>query len=137
MGFPLGYQMITRGIVSKPIRKNDHQFLIDASFNEGFSGGVVLAIRDGIPNFELVGLGKSASVSYENILIPEKLEYQRRYNPDIPYTGEAYVKVRKDFNYGITRAISSQAIIRFYRKHRKKLLEQGYDLDNLFFTDHP
>jgi hypothetical protein len=124
--------MITRGIVSKPIQRNDDIFLIDASFNEGFSGGVVLAIKDGVPNFELVGLGKSASASYENILVPEEKEYEKRYNEDVPYEGEVYVTRKREVNYGITRAISSNAIVKFYNKNRKEMLEKGYNLDMIF-----
>jgi len=132
MGFPLGYQMITRGIISKPARKNDNYFLIDATFNEGFSGGIILAIRDGVPNFELVGIGRSASLRSENILVPEKKEYEMVYNESIPYEGKMYVKLRKDVNYGVTKAISSYAIKEFYRKNRNVLLTKGYDLDHIF-----
>jgi len=54
MGFPVGHKMITKGIVSSPRMDRNTAFMIDAPFNRGSSGGIVLAIRDGIPNFELV-----------------------------------------------------------------------------------
>ena len=41
MGFPLGHAMITRGIVSDPYKIRKGSFLIDAVFNQGFSGGPV------------------------------------------------------------------------------------------------
>lgn len=129
MGYPLGYNMITRGIVS-PGR--DDYFLIDASFNEGFSGGIVLAIKDGIPNFEVVGIGKSASATFENILVPEKESHEVVYNPDVPYTEDVYVRNRKMVNYGITKAISTSAIREFYKENREGLEGKGYYLVGFF-----
>jgi hypothetical protein len=134
MGYPLGYQMITRGIISKPVSSRDDFFLIDASFNEGFSGGIVLAIKDGVPNFELVGLGKSASATYENFLVPEKEQYEMLYNEEVPYEGNVYARQKKTVNYGVTRAISANAMIRFYKDHRKDLTAKGYQMD-YFFLD--
>ncbi len=132
MGYPIGYQMITRGIVSRPKTfKLDH-FLIDAAFNEGFSGGVVLAIKDGVPNFEMVGVGKSASGSFESTLVPEKQDHEFLYNPDVPYSGEVYVNLRKKVNYGITYAISTQAIRSFYKDNKLILEMNGYYLDRFF-----
>lgn len=135
LGYPLGYQMITRGIVSKAMQQKSNYFLIDASFNQGFSGGPVLAIKDGVPNFELVGIGKSASATTENVLIPEKRDFEKAYNPEIPYDGDVYVEVRKNVNYGITKAVNTDAIRRFYKKNRKDLLERGYDLDYFFLAN--
>ena len=48
LGYPIGNKMITRGIVSNPGNAANSTFLIDALFNKGFSGGLVLAIRDGV-----------------------------------------------------------------------------------------
>ena len=129
MGYPLGYPMITRGIVS-PGR--DDYFLVDASFNEGFSGGIVLAIKDGIPNFELVGIGKSASATFENIVVPEKESHEMVYNPEVPYQEDLYVKNRKVVNYGITKAISSKAIREFYQENKESLESREYYLSTFF-----
>jgi hypothetical protein len=138
MGYPLGYQMITRGIISKPVNRRDEYFLIDASFNEGFSGGIVLAIRDGVPNFELVGLGKSASATLENFLVPEKQHYEQRYNSRIPYTNDVFVEEKKLVNYGVTRAVASHAMKRFYRQNMDALKAKGYNMDYFFLsTDEP
>ena len=67
-GYPAGHQMVTHGIVSNPVPTRNNEFIIDASFNTGISGGAVLAIRDGVPNFELVGIAKSVSAKYSNVL---------------------------------------------------------------------
>jgi S1-C subfamily serine protease len=132
MGFPQGFQMITRGIVSRPVQARSEYFLIDAVFNEGFSGGIVLAIRDGVPNFELVGIGKSASGTFENVLVPYEDNYDMIYNPNIPYTDEVYVKLRKQVNYGITYAISTLSLRKFYKKHKENLEMRGYLLAPFF-----
>jgi len=126
MGYPSGYQMITRGIVSTPGGKYKKNFLIDALFNKGISGGIVLAIKDGVPNFELVGMAKSVAASYENILIPEEESHVKRYNPNTPYTGNVFVKVKKEINYGITYSVASNSIKNFFKKHRSELAEKGY-----------
>jgi hypothetical protein len=132
MGFPLGYQMVTRGIVSKPVPFTEDSFLIDAVFNEGFSGSIVLAIMDGVPNFQLVGLGKSAAATFDNILVPSSPEHEMIYNPNVPYTGEIFVNMKKDVNYGITYAISTQPIREFFKENRDSLEEKGYYLDSFF-----
>jgi len=126
MGYPSGYQMITRGIVSTPGGKHKKNFLIDALFNKGISGGIVLAIKDGVPNFELVGMAKSVSANYENVLIPAEENHIRQYNPNVPYEDKVYVKVRKKINYGITYSVASNSIVKFIKKNEVLLADQGY-----------
>lgn len=126
MGYPSGYQMITRGIVSTPGGKHKKNFLIDALFNKGISGGIVLAIRDGVPNFEMVGMAKSVAASYENILVPEEESHVRKYNPSMAYDGSTYVKVKKNINYGITYSVAANSIRDFIKDNEMKLAEQGY-----------
>ncbi|MCK7529466.1 MAG: hypothetical protein MZV64_73895 [Ignavibacteriales bacterium] len=48
--------MVTKAIVSNPSRDESGSFLVDAVVNNGMSGGLVLAIKDGVPNFEMVGM---------------------------------------------------------------------------------
>ncbi|NIT56054.1 MAG: hypothetical protein GWN00_07385, partial [Aliifodinibius sp.] len=76
LGFPGGKKMVTTGIVSSPNRTGEHHFLLDALFNRGLSGGIVLAIRDGIPNFELVGVVNSVAAESEIVLAPHRLAGQ-------------------------------------------------------------
>lgn len=128
MGYPSGYQMITRGIVSTPGGKHKKNFLIDALFNKGISGGIVLAIKDGVPNFELVGMAKSVSASYENILVPLEENHVKKYNRNVPYTDNIYVKVKKEINYGITYSVASNAIVDFIERNQDSLEAKGYYL---------
>lgn len=132
MGYPAGYQMVTRGIVSYPKVNKKGEFLIDALFNQGISGGIVLAIRDGVPNFELVGIAKSVSASYKNVLKPVNESHQEMYNPNIPYEDELYVKVEKEINYGVTFTVSIGEIRNLYYLNRDEFVVRGANLDGFF-----
>ncbi len=131
-GYPAGHQMVTRGIVSNPNLTKNGEFIIDALFNTGISGGIVLAVRDGVPNFELVGIAKSVSAKYRNVLKPENERHQEVYNPNIPYSGNIYVKTEKDINYGVTFTVSMGVIRRFYLENRFRFIQGGYLLDDFF-----
>jgi len=130
MGYPSGYQMITRGIVSTPGGKHKKSFLIDALFNKGISGGIVLAIKDGVPNFEFVGMAKSVSATFENVIVPEEESHVKTYNPNVQYDGHVYVKVKKEINYGITYSVASNTIVEFVRDNKLELARKGYLLSS-------
>lgn len=132
LGYPAGHQMVTRGIVSNPRVNKKGEFLIDALFNQGISGGIVLAVRDGVPNFELVGIAKAVSASYKNVLKPVHESHQEVYNPNIPYEGDLFVKIEKDINYGITFTISIEKIRNLYYLNRDLFVVNGYNLDAFF-----
>jgi hypothetical protein len=132
IGYPMGYKMITNGIVSSPNRDKKGSYLTDAPFNRGFSGGVVFAIRDGVPHFELVGMAKSVAANYEFVLTPSKDFDRSSFVPGVPYEGDVFVEQKTDIRYGITMSVSTEAIGQFIRDHRTELLTKGYDLANLF-----
>ena len=132
LGYPAGYQMVTRGIVSNPNPGGKGEFLVDALFNTGVSGGIVLAVRDGVPNFELVGVAKSVSAKYKNVLRPHKQSHEEIYNANVPYYGEIYVKLEKDINYGVTFAVTIESVEKMYQRNRRKFLRAGYMLDDFF-----
>ncbi|MBK7173375.1 MAG: trypsin-like peptidase domain-containing protein [Bacteroidales bacterium] len=126
-GYPVGQLMITKGIVSKAPDKTSN-FLTDASFNEGLSGGIVLAIKDGVPNFELVGISRSVSARNEYFLKPEKDIHEFNYNPSIPYSGPLYVNQKKDINYGVSFVIPINHIKQFILDNHKDLASKGFDI---------
>ncbi len=130
MGYPMNYKMITKGIVSSPNRDESGSFLIDAVFNRGFSGGIVLAVRDGVPNFEFVGLVRSVPAEYEYVLKPEVLDDGYEFNPLIPYKGNIMVEQKVNIKYGVTRVIPIETIRNFINKNADKLLKYGYIFDN-------
>jgi hypothetical protein len=127
-GYPINYQMITKAIVSSPNRDSQGSFLVDAVVNPGFSGGLVLAIRDGVPHFEMVGMVQWVPEDEETFLAPKKLNSGRTYNTLIPYTGEIFPVKHKSIKYGITKVIPVEAIKSFLNKHRVRLKSEGYEI---------
>ncbi len=130
LGYPMNYKMVTKGIVSSPNRDDAGSFLIDAVFNRGFSGGIVLAIRDGVPNFELVGLVRSVPAEYEYTIKPEIPTDDYEFNPLVPYKGQFYIDQKVNIKYGVTRVIPIETIIDFVKRNYDLLLNNGYSLDN-------
>jgi Trypsin-like peptidase domain len=127
-GYPAGYQMITKGIVSNPNRDKQGSFLTDAVSNRGFSGGIVLAIRDGVPNFELVGMVTLVPARQQFYMTPFKEGEIVDFELDAPYKGDVYVESRSDIIYGIAPAISSEVIVDFLEKNQEQLQEKGYNV---------
>ncbi len=125
IGFPKGHLMVTTGLVSSPNRDRFHSFLSDALFNPGFSGGVVVAIRGGIPRFEWVGIARSASANREWLVVPNEdlLQDQILHHP---YQHELYVEEKTRIEYGITHIVSSYRIQNFLQEHSDALEDQGY-----------
>lgn len=130
-GYPMNYKMISKGIVSSPGREKN-TFLIDAVFNRGSSGGIVLAIRDGIPNFELVGLVKSVPADFQYAVHPLSKTSDIEYNPMIPYKGELYVQKEQIMRTGITKVIGIEVIIEFIKQNKNFLINKGFFVSNLF-----
>jgi hypothetical protein len=131
IGYPKGYLMVTRGIVSQPDRDHKGSFLVDALFNRGFSGGIVLAIKDGVPNFEMVGLASSVSADFEYNIVPPQDVERSGFDPRIPFEGDVYVEFNRDINYGITFIVSTEIILNFIQENIDHLKNQGYDLSFL------
>jgi hypothetical protein len=129
-GYPAGYRVVTKGIVSNPNRDKYGAFLTDAVFNRGFSGGVILAVRDGVPNFELVGMVKLVPGHQQFYMSPVKDGEMIEYDPETPYAGDIYVDSRIDIIYGVAPAIPSEMIIEFLSSNQEKLSEKGYHLSS-------
>ena len=117
---------MTKGIVSSPEKTKNGFFLIDAVFNKGFSGGLVFAIKDGVPNFEIVGMAKSAASQNDNIIVPEKKTHEMLYNPTIPYEGKIFVQHRESIKYGITYVTTIETIQEFLEDNKELLESKGY-----------
>ncbi len=127
-GYPINYQMVTKAIVSSPNRDSQGAFLVDAVVNPGFSGGLVLAIRDGVPHFEMVGMVQWVPEEEEVFLAPRKLGGGKKYNTLIPYDGEDYPRIHKNIKYGITKIIPVEEIKEFLHKNRVRLKSEGYEI---------
>jgi hypothetical protein len=134
-GYPSGFRMVTKGIVSNPNRDKRGTFLLDAVFNRGFSGGIAFAIRDGVPNFELVGMVKLVSGHSAYVLAPAPGADTPEYESGVPYTGDIFVERRTDIEYGIAQAVPVEAIVEFVQEHRVDLATRGYAVH--FPSAHP
>lgn len=131
-GYPINYKMISKALVSSPDHINGHSFLIDVVFNRGSSGGLVLAIRDGVPNFELVGLVKSVPAENEYVLKPLVKSVDVEMNPYLPYRGDFTIEKRQGIKYGITKVIGIEAIKKFFEERRGELEKNGYYVERFF-----
>lgn len=121
IGYPNGYQMITRGMVSKSSQRR--KFMIDAPFNKGSSGGLVVAVRDGLPNFEVVGIVTASAGEDEPVLVPEK-GWSELNGPQ--YNGPQFVETISNIKYGITFVTSTDAIVELIKNNLNKLMASGY-----------
>lgn len=127
-GYPAGYRIVTKAIVSNPNRDKYGSFLTDAVFNRGFSGGIVLAIRDGVPNFELVGMMKLVPGHQQYYLTPAKAGETIELDSNVPFKGDVYAESRTDIIYGVAPAIPAELIVDFLQANQSKLIGEGYDL---------
>lgn len=124
LGYPKGAKMVTMGTASR----SDHptrSILIDASFNRGFSGGALFAVRnnDG-SGLEFIGIITSALGESETYLTPEPRR-DKEYDPDVPYDGDVYVRTAPRINYGITNAVDTELIMEFLRENEDRLNDAG------------
>ena len=131
-GYPINYKMVSKAIVSSPNMDNNGSFLIDAVVNRGFSGGIVLGIRDGVPNFEIVGIIRAIPEESGYVLRPEKLRNNIQYSPVVPYKGDAYAIEKEDLKYGIAKVIPIEMIEEFISDNKEKLSKLGYSTGDFF-----
>lgn len=126
IGFPHGKKMISTSIVSSPNRNKRNDFIINSTMYKGVSGGIILALRDGVPNFELVGLANALPARSGIKLQPEADINSKTLNPSQPYTGTIYLNREVSIIPGITYTISVETIKEFIEKNKKQLLEKGF-----------
>lgn len=128
-GYPLGSQVITRGLASPAAKRPMGEFSVDALLNKGYSGGIILALSHGLKNFELVGMVKTVSSIRDEFLKPGP----DRHAPDwLPYKGDSYIGQSENIQYGLNAVVPFEAILSFYRTNSEELKSQGYDLDSFF-----
>lgn len=128
LGYPINYKMITKAIVSCSKKEGDGSFLVDAVINPGFSGGPVLAIRDGVPNFELIGIVQWVPEEEESLVYPQLLKNHSSYNPVVPYKGDLFVKKHKSIRYGIAKVIPVENILKFIFLNKAELNKKGFHI---------
>jgi hypothetical protein len=134
-GYPLGNLIVTKGIISLPANRPSGEFTLDALLNKGCSGGIILGIRDGVPNFELVGIIKSVNAVQDQFLKPSQDDTP--YADYIPYKGDIFVGRSERIHYGLNAVVPFEVIQDFYQKHRMELLKDGFNLDGFFNPSKP
>ena len=130
IGFPKGFFFVTRGLISPSPYKN--KFLIDASFNRGFSGGAVIAINKNRGTYRYFGMANSMAYDSLLVLTPSEQAINLKYFENLPYSDDAYVKELKLVNVGLTFAFKSSVIRRFLNNERGKLRLKGHYLPEEF-----
>ncbi len=128
VGYPGGQCILTKGIVSNPRKDKLGSFFIDAVVNRGYSGGPVLAIRDGVPNFEIVGMVRLVVAKAEYYLSPTQEGTIIDYDPETPYTGDMYINKRYSLDYGVTQVIPSESIYEVLNTNKQKIINYGFDI---------
>jgi len=129
LGFPFGKKVVTSAIISHPNRNARHDFIINSNMYRGISGGIILAIRGGLPHFELVGLANALPVRKNLVLRPNPdLNAEEVIQPE-PYSGKIFIDQQVSIVHGLTLAISSETIRRFIRTNLIPLKKRGFDLN--------
>ncbi len=131
MGYPLGTLMVTRAIASMTSKQKIGQFVTDALYNRGISGSPIFALRDGVPNFELVGIASSSAAQESDILVPDQIQ-KTDGTLKTPYEGDVFVDNNKLISYGVTYSVTIDEIITFISINEKALIFNGFDM-NYFF----
>ncbi len=126
IGYPNGKLLISSSVVSAPNRDDQHNFLINATVERGISGGIVLALRDGAPNFELVGLANALNAQIQYYLKPEFKARETYIDMEHPYSGKIYLGQRLSGGSNIVFSISAESISKFIRKNLSKIEEEGF-----------
>ncbi|MFP4546705.1 MAG: serine protease [Fidelibacterota bacterium] len=132
-GFPRGYKMISHGITSFSKPRPEQYFYADSPFNRGFSGGLVIGILDGVPNFEVIGIATSAAAEFYQYLSPRVNNEAEDFKVTFePYEGEIFTKKLEMIMYGVTQITSINAITGFWKENRDYLESRGYYLNSFF-----
>lgn len=122
MGYPKGFEAVTRGIVIQANRNAKGDFLTDALYNRGISGGIIIASKDNFKSFDWVGMSNAGIATRNYYLVPE----ENQVDPDLSYQfydGNIMAEEIATLDYGLTQAISTQSIREFLSENRRILRE--------------
>lgn len=131
VGYPVGLRMVSSGTVSQPNRDKDGSFLTDIAFNRGMSGAAVLAARSHDTTLEWVGVVTSGAASTEYLLTPDVDQLYEGSTSGEPYEGTAYASRVKRIRYGVSMAVSVDAVKQLAEENRAVFRRRGYHLSIL------
>jgi hypothetical protein len=117
--------MVTRSIVSNPNWDGRGGFISDGLWNEGISGGLILAIRGGTGDLEAVGLARAGAAMTELRLQPDTLSTPSG-GETRRYEGMLYIESVLRIQYGITLPVSMTVVMGFLDRNRAALRSRGY-----------
>lgn len=128
LGYPAGYPMVTRGIVSVAPERSRGGFVVDGLWNEGMSGGLILGVRGEGGDLEWLGMVRAAAAEVESRLVaPERAIDSHDF--DLPYQGPIFLEDTLRIRYGIMLPVSITEIRRFVDRHRPELRRAGYEVN--------
>jgi hypothetical protein len=127
LGYPSGYAMVTRAIVSDPDRDLQGGFLTDGLWNEGISGGVILAVRGETGALEWVGVARAGAGTREVRLQPGSYEFLEE-DEAVLYEGPIFAESALRIQYGITLSVPMTMVRSFLDEQRAMLQRRGHDL---------
>jgi S1-C subfamily serine protease len=130
LGHPGGYPIVTRGIVSDPRREATASFLIDGLWNEGISGGPILAVRGEDGSLEWVGIARAAAGRIEHRLAPDPEAIQSM-DQRLLYEGRIYLEEVQRILYGISLSVPMTTIRTFINRSREDLRRRGWEVPRL------
>ncbi|KAA3610384.1 MAG: serine protease [Calditrichaeota bacterium] len=136
-GFPRGERMVSTAIVGRANKDRNNGFILDASMHNGISGGLVLAVRDGIPNFEMVGMVFAVAGQKINFLGPDEETEPIELDMQRPYDGQIYLNSTRQVVYGLTYAVSIEAIEDFIEENSGRFEEKGFESPLFLNTEKP
>ena len=128
IGYPGGKKIISNALVSSPQPGEKFDFLLNTNLHRGISGGIVLALRDGPPNFELVGIVNALSAKERYLLRPDPSSPITELVRTRPYKGDIYVDSQVEQLSGTTYVIGIEKVKRFLLKNAQRVKEKGYYL---------
>ncbi len=129
-GFPIGTKMMVKGIVSHSTDDSNTTYNHNSLFNRGLSGGLVVALRGDVPNFEWVGISNASSATTEYNLKPNKqisFDLEERQI----YTDTIFVEKQIQINQGISKTVKPSVIRKFLKNNIQAINQAGFDL-NIF-----
>lgn len=134
IGYPKGYPMITRGVVSDPERNDYDDFLTDALFNPGISGGLIMATRNNFRSFEWVGMTNTASADVSQKLVPDPT-LVNQYEDFELYRDSIFVETQTQLIYGITQSIPIKRIYEFLEANEREIRRMGFRINRFKIPD--
>ncbi len=132
-GFPHGKKVVSNAIVSHPNRNIAYDFIVNATMYQGVSGGPIVALRDGPPHFELVGIANALPILQHLVVRPDPGTEITPATFGQPYLGSVFIERQNEIIQGMTFAISAESIRLFFEKNQSVLEAMDLKLNDFAF----